>query len=521
MTEQERYLEQLTTVYSRDTVQVKIVRILNQDGTYKLRVHVESNGQLEPPLEFPMDELRTKILKIKNYSAHFSGIEIAEIISKIQKATQADKVAVIEGFHGLGWQIRNGEITGWKSAVSFDLHGTPLPKDIYAPYPVSGGNLEDNINTLKAYISNHGVVAQATLLYGFSAVLAGYLGKCLLLNVSGKSSRGKTTLARLIVSLFAHPEYEKLNTTFNVTLNKMSERLDGLYGTAVLIDDLSLAPTSVRREIDNMTYVLESGREKERLKTKSFSREPARWATTIIFSAEESILGLCDPEKEGVVGRLMELSISADDLFKDAQDATSISDACKKDYGLLADEFVRRLIVQNKLKELRERYEQKQIEVRADYSGVMARMAENVALVILCGELLHELFSFSFCLDDIQKYLLSTEQDNLDNFRMAQRDSIILSKLYPALLEYGAKVCPDENKNHPGRIVISSKFMKEMYTDIQKQYGYKPRQVKQALKDAGVLYANDGPYSYSGTINGKSFRGIYLYTQSKRGEQGE
>lgn len=116
MTEQERYLEQLTTVYSRDTVQVKIVRILNQDGTYKLRIHVESNGQLEPPLEFPMDELRTKILKIKNYSAHFSGIEIAEIISKIQKATQADKVAVIEGFHGLGWQIRNGEITGWKSA---------------------------------------------------------------------------------------------------------------------------------------------------------------------------------------------------------------------------------------------------------------------------------------------------------------------------------------------------------------------------------------------------------------------
>lgn len=236
--------------------------------------------------------------------------------------------------------------------VSFDLHGTPLPKDIYAPYPVSDGNLENNINTLKAYISNHGVVAQATLLYGFSAVLAGYLGKCLLLNVSGKSSRGKTTLARLIVSLFAHPEYEKLNTTFNVTLNKMSERLDGLYGTAVLIDDLSLAPTSVRREIDNMTYVLESGREKERLKTKSFSREPARWATTIIFSAEESILGLCDPEKEGAVGRLMELSISADDLFKDAQDATSISDACKKDYGLLADEFVRRLIVQNKLKEL-------------------------------------------------------------------------------------------------------------------------------------------------------------------------
>ena len=82
-------------------------------------------------------------------------------------------------------------------------------------------------------------------------------------------------------------------------------------------------------------------------------------------------------------------------------------------------------------------------------------------------------------------------------------------------------ICPDENKNHPERIVISSKFMKEVYTDIQKQHGYKPRQVKQALKDAGVLYANDGPYSYSGTINGKSFRGIYLYTQSKRGEQGE
>ena len=96
MTEQEKYREALTTVFSRGQDKVKVIRVLDQDGTYKLRFHVESNGKLDPPLEFPIDEMRTKITKIKNYSVSFNGIEIAEIISTVNSSIQEDKLSVLD-----------------------------------------------------------------------------------------------------------------------------------------------------------------------------------------------------------------------------------------------------------------------------------------------------------------------------------------------------------------------------------------------------------------------------------------
>ncbi len=460
-----------------------------------------------------MDKLHTKIMEIKNYSAPFNGVEIAEIIGGINnKFLKMSPIPTLTAFNGIGWHYDEySKVSDWVSATGIDVKGNIIPKDIYAPYPCYKGDYNVNITAINDYISKHGAVAQSIMLYGFSAVLAGYFHKTLLLSLSGKSSRGKTTISKLLVSLFAEPENEKLSTNFNVTLNKMTERLNGINGAAVIIDDLSLANPAIKRDIDGMIYVLESGKEKERIKTKNFNREPAKWASTIIFSAEEPLLALCDPEKEGGVGRLMELNISPEDLFSSADEANSITDLSHKHYGLLADRFVSELIKSNKLNDLTNLYEQEKIQVRKDYTGPMARMAENVALITLCGKLLNELLAFQFSIDDVEKYLISTAEDNLDNFRMSQKGNVVIQTIYPKLIDYAKKACPNENKGFIDHVVISSKAAKAILTQIQEKMGYKPIDVKRALKDGGVLYANDGPYSYNGTINGKSFRGLYLY----------
>jgi len=465
---------------------------------------------LEPPLEFPTDKLRTKILEINNYSVPFNGIEVQEIIRGVHN--NLPKLNALNEYAKIGWHTDNSDnIVYWQSATGITIQGNQLTKDIYAPYPSYSGNLDKNIAFINDYISRYGAVAQSILLYGFSAVLAGYLQKSLLLSLSGKSSRGKTTISKLLVSLFAEPENEKLSTTFNVTLNKMAERLGGIFGAAVLIDDLSLAPSTVRKDIEGMLYVLESGKEKERMKTKTFNREPSRWATSIIFSSEEPLLGLCDPEKEGTVGRVMELNISPDDLFSNAAEANLIADLTHKHYGLMADEFVKRLISNKVLPNLESLYNEEAIRVRKDYSGPLARMAENVAVVTLCGTLLKQLFSFQFQMEGIENYLMSTAKDNLYNFRISQKGNTILKTIYPQLIEYARNTCPDENKNLTDHVLISSKATKAKLTEIQSQLGHKPIEIKRALKEGGVLFANDGPYSYNGTVNGKSFRGLYLY----------
>lgn len=64
--EQKAYKSILVDVFSRSnsTVKVKAIRIHKPDDTYNIRLHVENNGVLEPPLEFPPDKLRAKILEI-------------------------------------------------------------------------------------------------------------------------------------------------------------------------------------------------------------------------------------------------------------------------------------------------------------------------------------------------------------------------------------------------------------------------------------------------------------------------
>lgn len=511
--EYQKYSSLLTIVFTKKDsfATVKAIRIHNPDDTYNLRLHVENNGKLEPPLEFPVDDMRTKITKIKNFSVNFSGVEIGSIIAGINDFMKKSPIPTLDTFDNIGWQYDTSDnVIGWKSATAVDMQGNPLPKDIFAPYPSYNGELQDNINFINDYISKHGAVAQSILLYGFSAVLAGYLHKNLLLSLSGKSSRGKTTISKLIISLFAEPENDKLSKTFNVTLNKMAESLNGINGTAVLIDDLSLAPNAIKKDIDNMVYVLEGGKEKERMRTKSFDRDPAKWSTSIIFSAEEAILSLCNPEQEGAVGRLMELDISPEDLFIDATEANQIADLSHKHYGLLADEFVKRLITNNILDNLSNLYEQEMESVKASYSEVLARIAQNVAVVTLCGKLLNQLFSFNFNTADVEKYLMSTAEENLENVRLSQKGNVIMQTIYPQLIEYAKESCPDENKGLTGYVVISSKATKAILTQIQKDYNYKPIDVKRSLKDNGVLFSNDGPFSYVATINGKSFRGLRL-----------
>lgn len=517
--EQNLYEAELYTVFTSNSLQAKVkaIRIRKPDGTHNLRLHVENNGILEPPLEFPVDKLRENVLKINNYSVAFSSIDIHKIIIDIKdKFMKEQVIPTLDAFDKIGWHYAvNENVDYWKSAIGVDLQGSTLVKDIYAPYPSYAGDLQANINYINNYISTHGVVAQSIILYGFSSILAGYFHKNLLLSLSGKSSRGKTIISKLLVSLFAEPTNEKLSTTFNVTLNKMAERLNGINGAAVLIDDLSLAPSSVKNDIDNMVYILGDGKEKERIRTKSFDRDPSTWATTIIFSAEESILAQCDPEHEGAVGRLMELNIGPDDLFSSANEASQIEKLSRENYGLLGDEFIKRLISNNKLNNITIRYEAEMKTIQKGYSGLMARIAGNVAIITLCGKLLDELFSLKFDIDAIKNYLLATAKDNLENFRILQKGNVIIETIYPELVAYAKEVCPNENQylKDKGKdcVVISSKAANLKLGEIRGKYGYKPIDVKRTLKDNGLLYANDGPYSYNGTIGNKSFRGLYLY----------
>lgn len=527
--EKELYYHALHTIFTRENedkaVAVKAIRILNTDGTQSIRLHVDVDGQLDEPFEFKMDELRTKIMKVNNYSAHFTGLEIQDIIGGVRKFDAQESIVLIND-NRLGWKIdKDGAYCGWLGAICYDMQGIHKVKDTENKNNVlsARGNLDENLSYIKEYLGKH-EIPQAVFLYGIGAILAGYMNKTLLLNLSGKSSRGKTTLAKLIISLFAEPENERLCKTFNVTLNKMVQNLGGLFGVAVLVDDLSKLPDRLLKDLDNMVNVLEGGSEKDRMRVRPYDRDTAKWSTTILMSSEYSILSKCDPEKEGVVGRLMELDIMPDDIFDNAEESNKLVAHYNKNYGLIADAFVYQLLSTGTLDNLSALYQEEVDKLRAshvlgnhsndDYSKVLSRMEENVAFVTLAGKLFNQFFSFDLNTAKVADRLLKSTIDKLESFRLSQKGNIIMRTIYPNLLKYGLEVCKDINTN-PDRVLITSAAMKTMLTRIQSDMGYKPIQVKSALKESGVLVANDGPYSFTATINGKSFRGTCLLNKKE------
>lgn len=515
--EVKRYRDALTTIFAREVtnangevtggVYVKAIRVQMADGTEEVRLHVEDGGELKPPVQFKMDELRAKILKIKNYSASFNGLDIQEIINGLRD--KKDGMNIIGEQKKLGWQRdREGHVTGWLCSSALDMEGNEIAKDIFGNSPYGSGDVTENISFVKGYL-NMGVARQAVFLYGLAAVVAGYMGKTLLINLCGKSSFGKTTVSKLVISLFAEPNNDRLCKTFNMTVNKLAENLDGLFGVAVLVDDLSLLPPSVKRNQDNMVYVLESGKEKERMKVKQFDREPAAWNTTIVMSSEESILMDCDPEKEGAIGRLMELDIFEKDLFNNADEADKVKKQYGETYGLFADYFVKKLITSGKLNVLPSLYEKEAKRVREGKSDVMARVAENIAYITLTASLLKETMGIDIAPAPVKDYLLKTAEDKLESIRVMQKDEKIMRVIYPRIIDVGRQAI-NFNREDSHELFIPSEVMKGLYQLFQSEYGYKPIEIKRGLKAAEVLKANDGPYGYTTTVNGKSKRGVCL-----------
>ncbi len=99
--------------------------------------------------------------------------------------------------------------------------------------------------------------------------------------------------------------------------------MGGINGTPVLIDDTSLY------EEDNLhkfIYRLAEGKERGRLGKNYEKANVAVWNTATFLTAERPILidETVAKKLEGVVGRLIEINVSGNDLFDSAKQAEAI-----------------------------------------------------------------------------------------------------------------------------------------------------------------------------------------------------
>ena len=235
--------------------------------------------------------------------------------------------------------------------------------------------------TLNSYLITEGTMF--AIVAGLSSAIVGLLRQTedidnLLIHIYGDSSSGKSTFLKLALSCWGKPNEPPLFSEWNSTVNAIYSLLSGNNGIAIGLDEAS----SVKCDFTTLIYNLAHGRDKAKCDKDSNLRELRTWNTTIISTAEESLIDKTAKNK-GIRARcfeLFELSIT-----KDARHAEAINSFIIENYGVLGERFIMWL-EEHKRKSLILNYKTCLSYIRLKFNGstpVSDRAAKSYAVLLL------------------------------------------------------------------------------------------------------------------------------------------
>lgn len=188
------------------------------------------------------------------------------------------------------------------------------------------------------------------VILGLSATLVGYLNEhetceSLLVHLCGDSSTGKTTAARLAVSVAGRPSFDgsTLMATFQSTKNAIIKNVANNYGMPQAFDELSMFSGNLTQLI----YDFVGGKDKSRLNSSSNPKVSENWATTIITTGEKSLL---TDAKQNAGLSVRVLVFDSIKWTENASHAERITSVITQNYGFATLKFARYLLDYDKQK---------------------------------------------------------------------------------------------------------------------------------------------------------------------------
>lgn len=251
------------------------------------------------------------------------------------------------------------------------------------------GELEELLNIIRPLLKYDEV--KFALSIGFSSILHGYLKllKPDLLNyivhLHGNSSTGKTTAARLAVSVSGNPFQSPLKASWNWTLNALLKVIENNYGLTILFDESSMAS----RDASELIYQFSDGEERGRLNRSAGQRERSKFATICVSTGEQSLKNLDrrgrNIQNAGLSVRAIEVTDIA--FMPSREVAESVAQLVQQYQGLLGPVFAEKLLhyrpeqVIEMWETIRSEYEQA-VGIQSNYVNRLSPMFATLELAI-------------------------------------------------------------------------------------------------------------------------------------------
>ncbi|NEU14899.1 DUF927 domain-containing protein, partial [Methylobacterium sp. BTF04] len=347
------------------------LRFVDQGNVYGLRVVVEGlNGQRRK-LDIERagfatqgaTETRAMLLAVGLVIVAEDGERVA--VRCLKAAEPTDEIAVVrapgwhtlDGVDGQFFVCPSGKVVGAEDGVALELSAASCISE-----RVAAGGTFDGWKAAVAAAAGIAGCPHWTLgaMAGFAAPLVALSGLATCgINLSGRTSGGKTTTQRLAVSAWSRAALDQpdsLLQTARATANGVEAMAARSNATILALDELGHVDG---KELKNIIYSLASGVGKSRMNANVEFRNSRTWSTFILLSAEKSMEEKVRAEGGGWTGgmtaRIPDVDITGVDRNVPPAALTQVH-SVDQHFGHAGPAFVEALIangVHNQVTELR------------------------------------------------------------------------------------------------------------------------------------------------------------------------
>lgn len=310
----------------------------------------------------------------------------------------------------------------------------------------------------------------------------------------GNSSTGKSTAAALAVSIAGNPT-KGSNTLFrswNGTRNALEGYLSSNFGVPIVLDELSAATF---KDTTGLLYSLAEGQGRQRSNIDGNVKEPKNWGTTVISTAEHSILN-DSARNDGLNVRTIEISEA---FTTSADNADAIKRATSVNYGhimpLIAEYLLKR--GNEVIKWFHAEHDWFKNQLKNETSNTGIRMFKRYAVIATSARIFERVIAVPIDIDAVREYLVSYHLESVSE-RSLQAKSIEVivqfvaqnrgkfsedAKLSRMIENYGLIELKEDH--------IQVKMLKNVFKNMLEEHQFQDvNNVIDALRDKGYMQSD-------------------------------
>ena len=233
----------------------------------------------------------------------------------------------------------------------------------------------------------------------------------------GNSSTGKSTAAALAVSIAGNPT-KGSNTLFrswNGTRNALEGYLSSNFGVPIVLDELSAATF---KDTTGLLYSLAEGQGRQRSNIDGNVKALKNWGTTVISTAEHSILN-DSARNDGLNVRTIEISEA---FTTSADNADAIKRATSVNYGhimpLVAEYLLKR--EDEVIKWFHAEHDWFKNQLKNETSNTGIRMFKRYAVIATSARIFERVIAVPIDIDAVREYLVSYHLESVSERSLAR-----------------------------------------------------------------------------------------------------